>query len=256
MTVTPVPPSASSNAHQRPDPHQIPAIHAYYALVKHREASRLAFGKMLLNWRRRNGWTQYTACHWAEAIGDPKLVISYGNLSVIEQGKAGELRQRAFWQLWELNRRIASGDWGPVGDVDLRHKLEGAIPIGDDDAPVWGPLELWACYCGLRPVPPAFAATPAPAMSERQAATLCGRWRRQLQAVLKEHRLDPAAALATLMDLAGEKHRRDFYAVLTGFRRYSPAELAALWVSGDRYRPEQWLEQWRQTLPAVQAAAA
>jgi len=44
--------------------------------------------------------------------------------------------------------------------------------------------------------------------------------------------------------------------VLTGFRRYSPAELAALWVSGDRYRPEQWLEQWRQTVPAVQAAAA
>jgi hypothetical protein len=181
--------------------------------------------------------------NWAEAIGDPKLVISYGNLSVIEQGKAGELRQRAFWQLWELNRRIASGDWGPVGDVELRDKLEDAIPLGDEDAPGWGPLELWACYCGLRPVPPAFTATAAPAMSERQAATLCGRWRRQLQAVIKEHRLDPAAAVETLMDQAGEEHRRDFYAVLTGFRRYSPAELAALWLSSDRYRPEKWLEQ-------------
>ena len=93
-------------------------------------------------------------------------------------------------------------------------------------------------------------------MSERQAATLCGRWRRQLQAVIKEHRLDPAAAVETLMDLAGEEHRRDFYAVLTGFRRYSPAELAALWVSGDRYRPEQWLEQWRHALPDVEVAAA
>ena len=35
-------------------------------------ASRVAFGRMLLNWRRRNGWTQYTACTWAEAIGEPK----------------------------------------------------------------------------------------------------------------------------------------------------------------------------------------
>ena len=68
---------------------------------------------MQLNWRRHNGWwTQYTACTWAETIGEPKLVISYGNLSVIEQGRAGELRHRAFWQLWELNRRIASCDWG------------------------------------------------------------------------------------------------------------------------------------------------
>jgi hypothetical protein len=254
--VTPVPPSASSTALQRPEPHPIPAIPGYDALVSQREASRLAFGKMLLNWRRRNGWTQYTTCLWAEAISVPKLVIAYGNLSVIEHGKAAELRQRAFWQLWELNRRIASGDWGPVGDVELRDKLEDSIPLGDDDAPVWGPLELWACYCSLRPVPPAFAATPAPAMSERQVATLCGCWRRQLQAVIKEHRLDPAAAVETLMDLAGEEHRRDFYAELTGFRRYSPAELAALWVSGDRYRPEQWLEQWRHALPDVEVAAA
>jgi hypothetical protein len=48
----------------------------------------------------------------SETIGEPKLVISYGNLSVIEQGRAGELRHRAFWQLWEPNRRIASCDWG------------------------------------------------------------------------------------------------------------------------------------------------
>jgi hypothetical protein len=126
-------------------------------------------------------------------------VISYGNLSGIEQGKAGELRQRAFWQLWELNRRIASGDWGHVGDAELRRKLEGAIPLGDDAAPVWGPLEFSSCYCGLRPVPPAFASTPAPLIGARQAAALSSRWRRQLQALIEEHALDAAAALDALM---------------------------------------------------------
>lgn len=49
MAVTPVPRSASSTASQRPVPHQIPVIPAYDVLVMQRKASRLAFGKMLLN---------------------------------------------------------------------------------------------------------------------------------------------------------------------------------------------------------------
>ena len=147
---------------------QAQAIPTYAELLAQQVASRLAFGRMLLNWRRRNSWSQYTAFTWAEAIGEPKLVISYGNLSVIEQGKAGELRQRAFWQLWELNRRIAGRDWGRFRDGALRQKLEAAIPLGDAECPVWGPLEFWACYGGLRPVPAAFAVSPG--TSDRSAA--------------------------------------------------------------------------------------
>ena len=84
----------------------------YAELLERQEENRAAFGRMLLNWRRTNGWTQYTACSWAEEAGFD--AISYGNLSVIEQGKAGELRQKAFWQLAELNRRIAEQDWGTI----------------------------------------------------------------------------------------------------------------------------------------------
>ena len=54
--------------------------------------------------------------------------------------------------------------------------------------------------------------------------------------------------------LAGEEHGRDFYAVLTGFRRYSPAELSVLWVEKDRYRPELWLHQWQRSLPGARGA--
>jgi hypothetical protein len=226
----------------------------YGELVAQQAASRVAFGRMLLNWRRRNGWSQYTACTWAEAIGEPKLAISYGNLSVIEQGKAGELRQRAFWQLWELNRRIASGDWGRFRDGELRQKLEAAIPLGDADCPVWGPLEFWACYGGLRPVPAAFAVAPAPVLGQRQAVMLSSRWRQQVRGLIETHQLDPATSLDALMQLAGKEHGQLFYAVLTGFRAYTPAELAALWLEGDRYRPGQWLEQWCAALPAAAAS--
>jgi hypothetical protein len=228
---------------------------SYEELLARQEASRLAFGRMLLNWRRRNGWTQYTACTWAKAIGEPSMVISYGNLSVIEQGKAGELRQKSFWQLGELNRRIAAKEWGRFGDAALREKLEAAIPLGDEGCPVWGPLEFWACYCGVRPVPQPFRAAPAPVISERQAVMLSGRWRRQLCSQIKAHDLDPATALDALMALAAEKHRRAFYAVLTGFRSYNPAELSALWLEGDRYRPELWLEQWLAPSPSSQSGA-
>jgi hypothetical protein len=227
----------------------------YEELLARQEASRLAFGRMLLNWRRRNGWTQYTACTWAKAIGEPSMVISYGNLSVIEQGKAGELRQKSFWQLGELNRRIDAREWGRFGDAALRAKLEAAIPLGDEGSPVWGPLEFWACYCGVRPVPPAFSAPPAPVISERQAVMLSGRWRQQLRTHIETHDLDPATALNELMARAVEEHRRGFYAVLTGFRFYSPAELGALWLEGDRYWPELWLEQWRATSTSSDSSA-
>ena len=229
---------------------------SYEELLARQEASRLAFGRMLLNWRRRNGWTQYTACTWARAIGEPSMVISYGNLSVIEQGKAGELRQKSFWQLGELNRRIAAREWGRFGDAPLREKLEAAIPLGDEGSPVWGPLEFWACYCGVRPVPPAFSAAPAPVISERQAVMLSGRWRKQLRSQIETHGLDPSTELAALMALAGEEHRRALYAVLTGFRSYSSEELSALWLEGDRYRPELWLEQWQASVPSAGTGTA
>ncbi|MFM7585757.1 MAG: hypothetical protein ACKO6M_01905 [Bacteroidota bacterium] len=78
----------------------------------------------------------------------------------------------------------------------------------------------------------------------------------QLRSLIEAHQLDPATALAELMQLVGEEHRQGFYAVLTGFRAYSPHALSGLWLHGDRYRPEHWLEQWRNSLPAAAAATA
>ena len=142
----------------------------YHDLLASQPEARKAFGAMLLNWRRRNGWTYYTLYNWAKSVGMPELAISYGNLSVIEQGKAGELRQKAFFQLAELNRRTAEQDWGHPGDPDLLKRLETGQPIGGSDVPVWGALELWACYVGLRRVPHPFTITPTPRLSTKQTA--------------------------------------------------------------------------------------
>jgi transcriptional regulator with XRE-family HTH domain len=214
----------------------------YAELLEQQGPNRSGFGRMLLNWRRRNGWTQYTACSWAEEAGFE--TISYGNLSVIEQGKAGELRQKAFWQLAELNRRIAEQEWGTVKSQAIKQKLEGAIPLGDGDCPIWTALELWACYCGLRQVPAAFLATPPPTIGQRKATELSAKWRQQLRRVVEEWALDPSEAITTLAAAASEDHRKRFYAVLTGFGDYKPDELAPLWIGTDQYLPKRWLDQW------------
>ena len=96
----------------------------------------------------------------------------------------------------------------------------------------------------MRPVPQVFTVSPAPVLGNRQAALLSNSWRQQLRSLIEDNQLDPATALDALMLLAGEEHRKGFYAVLTGFRSYSPEELSALWLHSDHYQPQQWLDQW------------
>jgi len=106
---------------------------------------------MLRSWRIRNNWTQYTVHKWAKEAGFE--AISYGNLSVIEQGKAGELRQKAFFQLEELNRRLANKNFSNVKSQEIKEKLKDAKPLVDDTGKIWDAVDFWACYVGLKSIP-------------------------------------------------------------------------------------------------------
>jgi transcriptional regulator with XRE-family HTH domain len=123
----------------------------YESLLADQERARKAFGYMIRSWRIRNKWTQYTAHKWAKEAGFE--AISYGNLSCIEQGKAGELRQKAFFQLEELNRRLNAKDWGSVKTQEIKQKLEHSQPLIDDDGKLWDAVDFWACYVGCKATP-------------------------------------------------------------------------------------------------------
>jgi hypothetical protein len=123
----------------------------YKDILYRQQQARIAFGRMLLVWRQRNHWTQYTAHEWAKEAGFE--TISYGNLSVIERGKAGELRQKAFFQLEELNRRIINKQWGAIKSQHIKEKLKEIQPIQGDDDKVWDAVDFWSCYTGCTPVP-------------------------------------------------------------------------------------------------------
>ena len=174
-----------------------PVKRTYQAVLDWQDDSRRAFGKMLLNWRRRNGWTQYTACEWG--IEAKFEVISYGNLSVIEQGKAGELRQKAFFQLEELNRRLAEKNWGPLKSQRLKDQLKNAEPLHGDDGKLWDAVDFWSCYIGYVPVPRAFQAAPAPTLTSKRAEEICQKWRQHVRRVIKEGGLDVTQALEQLV---------------------------------------------------------
>lgn len=123
----------------------------YESLMAAQQASHQAFGAMLRSWRIKNNWTQYTVHKWAKEAGFE--AISYGNLSVIEQGKAGELRQKAFFQLEELNRRLATQNYSNVKSQEIKEKLRDAQPLVDDSGKLWDAVDFWACYCGLKSIP-------------------------------------------------------------------------------------------------------
>ena len=229
-----------------------PVKRTYQAVLDWQDDSRRAFGKMLLNWRRRNGWTQYTACEWGtEAEFE---VISYGNLSVIEQGKAGELRQKAFFQLEELNRRLAEKDWGPLKSQRLKDQLKDAEPLHGDDGKLWDAVDFWSCYIGYVPVPRAFQAVPAPTLTPKRAEEICQKWRQHVRRVIKEGGLDVTQTLEQLVKGAPKEHQKRFSEVLA-IDDYSSVELAQLWVVGEEFLPEQWISAWEQTELATQEHA-
>lgn len=220
-----------------------PVKRTYQAVMDWQEESRKAFGRLLHNWRRRNGWTQYTACEWgAEAKFE---VISYGNLSVIEQGKAGELRQKAFFQLEELNRRLAEKDWGPVKSQRLKDQLKGAEPLRGDDDKLWDAVDFWSCYIGYVPVPRAYQSAPAPTLTSKRVEELCRKWRQHVRRVIKAGELDVTQGLGQLVKSVPKEHQKRFSEVLA-IDDYSPVELAQLWVDGEEFLPEQWISAWEQ----------
>jgi len=225
-----------------------PVKRTYQAVLDWQDESRRAFGKMLLNWRRRNGWTQYTACEWGtEAEFE---VISYGNLSVIEQGKAGELRQKAFFQLEELNRRLAEKDWGPVKSQRLTDQLKEAEPLRGDDDKLWDAVDFWSCYIGYAPVPRSYQAAPAPTLTPKRAEEIFQKWRHHVRRVIKEGGLDVTQALEQLVMGAPKEHQKRFSEVLA-IDDYSSVELAQLWVEGEEFLPEQWISAWELTALAA-----
>jgi hypothetical protein len=124
----------------------------YEETIASQMEARRKFGRLMYCWRVYNTWTQYTACKWAKEVGFE--IISYGNLSVLERGMSGELRQKAFFQLEELNRRLHDRDYGNIKSIDLRRLVEDSIPLlHQTTEKPWNAIDFWSCYIGRLSMP-------------------------------------------------------------------------------------------------------
>lgn len=113
----------------------------YESLLAEQTKHRAAFGKMLRSWRKANKWWVHDPARLAEQCGFRP--VPYGLWQQLEDGAAGELQSVTFMALGELNRQP---DIKSLGDRDGGHAC-------------WSAVEFWACYCGLRPVPPRWQGT-------------------------------------------------------------------------------------------------
>jgi transcriptional regulator with XRE-family HTH domain len=204
--------------------------------------NRIIFGSMIRNWRIQQGWTQYTAHYWAKEVGFD--TISYGNLSVIESGKSGELRFASFLQFEELFRRLHERDYGQITNELTRKRVEDSRPICHPDGRPWDALDLIACYLGRKDVPEALTVPQAPSISDKALKALCSRWRRMVQRHA-EATGDRTQALETLMRRVPDQDHARFRELLMGFD-YTQQELAKLWLHTSLYQPEQWIHDWEQ----------
>ena len=219
----------------------------FQAYVDSQAAAREDFGRMLRLWRERNGWTQYTVERWGREAGF--RTVSSGNISMVEQGKAGDLRAQAHFQLADVNRRIAEKDWGPVKSQEIRQALAEATAIRGDDGQLWGPTEFWSCYVGLLPVPQTYRrpdSEPMPEVSGDLATVLSAQWRQQFTQEASRRGLDPIETLQGVARQAPAAQRKTLRAVLASFRDYEAGELAELWEG--EWLPERWIHLWSEGL--------
>jgi transcriptional regulator with XRE-family HTH domain len=219
----------------------------FQAYVDSHAAAREDFGRMLRLWRERNGWTQYTVERWGREAGF--RTVSSGHISMVEQGKAGDLRAQAHVQLADVNRRIAEKDWGPVKSQEIRQALAEAAAIHGDDGQIWGPTEFWSCYVGLLPVPLAYRrpeGEPMPELSADLATVLSDQWRQQFTQESSRRGLDPIESLQGVARQAPSAQRKTLRAVLASFRDYEAGDLAELWEG--EWLPERWIRLWSEGL--------
>ena len=208
---------------------------------------RIAFGLLLLNWRRRNGWSGRTAGDWADHCPD-LLIERIGNSawSRLENGRGVDTPPCTFEALGLMNRLLAQDDRGKLPPGELRRRIYEGKPIADDAHGVWGPVEFFGAFLGYVEIPAEYSAT-AETLSIEDAARVCGQWSKWFLRAVEDESLDLVETLTSIGNHTGELPLplyRKLTQVLVGLKVFTPAELLAMRVEDDQYLPDAALAEW------------
>jgi hypothetical protein len=122
------------------------------------DEARVQFGKMLLRWRNRYGWSGKTCSIWAKACPD---VLPWGVSSAtwtgFELGRAHAPAPETFLAFEAMNLALASGNHGPITDRTLKDRIASAKPFVDDQGQPWRAGDFFDCFIGELSPPGEFA---------------------------------------------------------------------------------------------------
>jgi hypothetical protein len=202
---------------------------------------------MLRRWRLANGWAQDTAQQWGEAASIPHVYASqWSQLETGNTKNPGPLMFRCFGV---LNQRLASKEYGPIPNLNLRERVQGGAALEHPDGKPWRGCDFFAAYVGELTWPELPDPELPPKLTEADATEITEGYRTRFQKLVKRSGLEPLAAAVQLLEHVDPtpQVRQEFQGVLLGFRDYTPERLTQLW-DGEMHKPHKWITEWEMRL--------
>lgn len=108
------------------------------------QARAQRFGRFLVSWRQRCGWSQYEIPKWADACGF--IGPAVGTVSQLERGRVTTPTMGLFAGLAEVNRRLVAQDFSGVASRKLLDRLTAGVPVLTEDGTPWGFHEFVSAF--------------------------------------------------------------------------------------------------------------
>lgn len=161
--------------------------------------ARQRFGRMLVNWRKRQGWSGQTWEDWAIACPDVlpvKLLNSV--VTGLELGRNEKTAPITFVALGLANQLLAKEDRGTIRDRVLRDRVYQAQPIRHEDGEPWDGADFFAAFTGFIDPPVELVSEDRP-MDEAAAVDLTVAMRERFNALAKADALARGYAMKYLL---------------------------------------------------------
>lgn len=114
------------------------------------DEARRRFGTMLLNWRRRYGWSGKTLGIWAAQCPEQlPYKVSSATWTGFELGRAHAPAPETFLGFEAMNLALASGNVGPIRDRALKERVQSAQPFLDEHGEPWRAGDFFDAFIGV-----------------------------------------------------------------------------------------------------------
>lgn len=217
-------------------------------------AARAArFGKFLVLWRTRNGWSQYEVPKWSDSAGFIGPAI--GTVSQLERGRVSTPTMALFAGLAEVNRRLFERDFSGVTSRRLMDRLQEGIPVVDRAGVPWGFHEFVSAFHlpdqvdGELWEASGSSNRPQPELTPEEIARVNSTLQEGFQALAEKVRPRSRALNVAGKVAPAGPHREAFEDALSGVG-YDAATLLPLWdAEAGEWSPLVWWGQLRQDRP-------